>query len=125
MTTRREIKAKTPARRTAKGSKWVDLQLPLYRHIARTLGISERVQLGYIVLPKEVTEVGAQMAAWDANELDSADQCAVAVAKAVYEQEFWPPRYPAPDMLSDFAWICQDDALRRQLEDLPPTEPPA
>ena len=115
-------KAKTPADTHCKGSEWVDLQLPLYRHIARTLGIDDRVQLGYIVLPKDVTEVGRRMAEWNASDLDSADRCAVAVAKAVYKQEFWPPRYPAPDMLSDFAWICQDDALRRQLEEQPRTE---
>ncbi len=62
------------------------------------------------------------MAEWNTSDLDSADTCAKAVAKDVYEQHFWPPRYPAPVMLSDFAWICQDDALRRQLERQPRPE---
>lgn len=115
-------KAKTPAETHLKGGEWVDLQLPLYRHIARSLGIRERVQLGYIVLPKDVAEVGSRMAEWNTSDLDSADLCAKSVAKDVYEQHFWPPRYPAPVMLSDFAWICQDDALRRQLKGLPRTE---
>ena len=115
-------KAKTPAETHCKGGEWVDLQLPLYRHIARTLGIRDRVQLGYILLPKDVAEVGSRMAEWNTSDLDSADTCAKAVAKDVYEQHFWPPRYPAPVMLSDFAWICQDDALRRQLERQPRTE---
>ena len=33
---------------------WVDLQLPLYRHLVAGLGITGDLDMAYIVLPKDV-----------------------------------------------------------------------
>ena len=73
--------------------------------------------MGYIVLPKDVAQVGARMADWDAAQFAAAHALAIEVARGIYNQEFWPPTLPAPDILTDYAAICQDDAFRPQYED--------
>ncbi len=40
------------------GSAWMDLQLPLYRLLARSAGLSGPIQLGYVRLPKKLGDVG-------------------------------------------------------------------
>ncbi len=47
---------------------WIDLRLPLYRHLVKDLGIDRSVQLGYILLPKSLRDVGACMASWSHEE---------------------------------------------------------
>ena len=37
---------------------WSDLQLPLYRHVVRALGIKTEPQVGYILLPKSLKDIG-------------------------------------------------------------------
>ena len=66
--------AKTPQETHFKSKEWVDLQLPLYVQLAQTLKIKGPMQLGYIVLPKDVAKVGALMADWDDKMLAAADQ---------------------------------------------------
>jgi ATP-dependent helicase/nuclease subunit B len=109
--------AKTPQETHIKSQAWVDLQLPLYIKLARTLDIAGPMQLGYIALPKEAAKVGALMADWDDNMLSSAERRAIEVAQSIYHQEFWPPADKTPDMLTDYAAICQDQAFRRNLEE--------
>ena len=65
--------AKTPQETHLKSKEWVDLQLPLYIKLAQTLGIEGPLQLGYIVLPKDVAKVGVLMADWDDTMLAAAD----------------------------------------------------
>ncbi|MGH7459265.1 MAG: PD-(D/E)XK nuclease family protein [Longimicrobiaceae bacterium] len=67
---------------------WIDLQLPLYRHLARTLvdaggaGLippQEPVgglKLGYIRLPRDLAKTGAAIAEWSPAELKAADEAA-------------------------------------------------
>jgi ATP-dependent helicase/nuclease subunit B len=114
--------AKTPEETHRKSHQWVDLQLPLYIRLARTLGCDGPLQLGYIVLPKDVAKVDALMAEWDAAMLASAEQRAREVALAIYRQEFWPPSDKTPEFPSEFAAICQDEAFCRNLEEDLPTE---
>jgi RecB family exonuclease len=109
--------AKTPQETHLKSKEWVDLQLPLYIKLAQTLDIEGPMQLGYIVLPKDVAKVGALMADWDDTMLAAADQRAIEVAQSIYNQEFWPPKDRTPDILTEYAAICQDQAFRRNLED--------
>ncbi len=108
---------KTPQETHLQGGQWVDLQLPLYLHLARTLGIDGPMQLGYIVLPKDVSQVEVLMADWDSDLLAEADQRAIDVAQRIYDQEFWPPATGVPRTLTEYAVICQDYALRRNLEE--------
>jgi ATP-dependent helicase/nuclease subunit B len=114
--------AKTPRETHFKSREWVDLQLPLYVHLAQTLEIEGPRQLGYIVLPKDVAKVGALMADWDDAMLAAADEKAIEVARRIYDQEFWPPAMKTPDILTEYAAICQDLAFRRNLEEDSGTE---
>ena len=99
--------AKTPAEDHLDGGGWVNLQLPLYRHIAATLHIDGGVGLGYINLPKDVVKTGESVAEWTERDLVAADQVARDVVRAVRAEEFWPPA-PTPDYAEDFAPICMD-----------------
>ena len=85
---------------------WVDVQLPLYRHLVRGLGINDDVRLGYILLPKAIEETGACLAPWTPEELAQADYAAAEVVRQVRAEKFWPPS-PGPFSYDDFAVICQ------------------
>jgi hypothetical protein len=69
---------------------WVDVQLPLYRHLVRGLGINDNVQLGYILLPKTLQQTGACIAPWTQEELVHADHAAAEVG-AVRAESSTPP----------------------------------
>ena len=88
-------------------SEWVDLQLPLYRHLARVFSLSQEPRLGYINLPKDLGGVGASFAEWSRDELSDADAAAMRVARCVALREFWPPTDPPPSSLQEFNDICQ------------------
>jgi ATP-dependent helicase/DNAse subunit B len=94
---------------------WVDLQLPLYRHIAAEKGVTGDVRLGYIVLPKDVEQVGEKLADWTEQELEQADATAKKIAGCVLDQQFWPPVEDPPFRPTDFAAICQEDVFGRRL----------
>jgi hypothetical protein len=85
---------------------WVDVQLPLYRHLVSGLGINDDVRLGYILLPKAIEETGACLAPWTPEELAQADHAAAEVVRHVRAEKFWPPS-PGPFSYDDFAVICQ------------------
>ena len=82
--------------------RWVDLQLPLYRHLLSHVRDAagrapcpeppERVRLGYVVLPCEVERAGAAFADWTPDELVEADECARDAVRLVRENAF---RYDA------------------------------
>jgi hypothetical protein len=108
--------AKTPQEVHLRSGQWIDLQLPLYVLLAKTLGITGPLQLGYLVLPKDVAKVGVHMAVWSDAELAQAQAVAIDVARRIYRQEFWPPAYPPPEILTDYAAICQDHAFRPNFE---------
>ena len=90
---------------------WIDLQLPLYRHLVRSLEIEGPVEFGYILLPKDTSRVDYCLAKWTDEELVEADTIAADVVRAVRQARFWPPADPAPDFSGEFAYICQDDVL--------------
>lgn len=87
---------------------WKNLQLPLYRRLVRNLAGSSKVELGYITLP-EADDVTESLAGWTEEELQSADEVAAKVVRAVRSEVFWPPssrlRY------DDFGSICQETRL--------------
>lgn len=88
---------------------WVDLQLPLYRHLVVPLGITGPVDLGYIVLPKDTSRVGPILAEWTEADLREADCAAEGVVRKVRAGVFWPPAKTPPAFSEVFAAICQDD----------------
>ena len=95
---------------------WIDLQLPLYRHLAPSLGYEGPFQLGYVSLPREIGKTGFQLADWNSAELALADQAAVKVVQQIRAGVFWPPTVPPPAFSEPFAAICQDQVFDRQLE---------
>jgi len=97
-----------PDKTHRKRGAWVDLQLPLYRHLVRKLGY-ENPQLGYILLSKKPQDVGAALATWGDEELASADEEARRVIRCVRGEIFWPPS--DPPTFDDYAAICGADLL--------------
>lgn len=87
---------------------WQDLQLPLYRELARFLGVEGKIRLGYILLPKDVGKIGLAAAEWTESELQAALDTASDVVRRVRRQEFWPPAPEPPPFSEDFAAICHD-----------------
>ena len=98
----------SPQKTHCKKSEWIDLQLPLYRYLAREKGINEQVRLGYIVLPKNTANVGLALAEWTPAELEEADEVAREVVRNIRDQKFWPPTQPPPEYSEEFADICLD-----------------
>jgi len=104
---------KTPEQTHRRREEWVDLQLPLYRHLAGSLGISGSIRLGYIVLPKDVSRVRFCIADWTNEDLADADEVASEVVRGIRRQVFWPPADPPPDYSEQFAPICQDGVFEK------------
>ena len=97
-----------PDRAHRQAGRWIDLQLPLYRHLAAGLGITGPVGLGYIVLPKDTTKTGQLLAEWTGEELAEADGVAEGVIRDVWAERFWPPASPAPALLEEFGAITME-----------------
>ena len=91
---------------------WIDFQLPLYRHLVRELGIESRVQLGYILLPKNVDGTGFEMADWSDGELETADAAVRNIAQRILNGEFWPYDQAKDAKYDDFARVCLTGVLR-------------
>jgi ATP-dependent helicase/nuclease subunit B len=106
---------RTPAKVHLSHGKWVDLQLPLYRHIARQMGLVGPIDLGYILLPKDIEKTGDSMAKWNDQQLGEADDLAASIWQSVQEGLFWKPRADAK-YFNGFDLICQQDVFERKLE---------
>ena len=68
---------KSPDKTHVYAGEWVDLQLPLYRGLVRTIGIDDsdvNIALGYINLAKKARDTGWCEAEWDATMLAAAMQ---------------------------------------------------
>jgi ATP-dependent helicase/nuclease subunit B len=111
--------AKSPdqAHRKGRAKQWVDLQLPLYRHLAARAGLIDspdaEVILGYIALPKTSDDTGDLAANWSADELAEADETAGDVIRAIRDRVFYPPGEVSA-RFDDFAAICGTE-LRRDI----------
>jgi RecB family exonuclease len=106
-----------------RGGAWVDLQLPLYRHLLRGVTLTgptanSPVALGYFLLPKDVTRASVEQAAWTEHELAAADETAREVIRKIRQQIFWPPADPPPPFSDELAPICQDHRLGSWQESL-------
>jgi RecB family exonuclease len=107
---------KRPDKAHRQKGEWVDLQLPLYRHLLHSLQLAAQYptaaapQLGYINLPKDLAAIGALIADWNDGDLQAADEAAHAVVRGVRQGQFWPKNGP-PEYPDDFTAICQDHVL--------------
>lgn len=97
------------------GEEWLDLQLPLYRHLARTLGIEGTVRLGYVLLPKHPPERAFALAEWSDDQLAAAIDKAREVVREIRAGTFAPNGDYHGDF-DEFARICQTMAFRDESE---------
>ncbi len=97
-----------PPQRThwSKDRGWTDLQLPLYRHLARAKGLEGPFALGYILLPKDTSKTGAAMARWDETQLADADAHAWEVVRRIRRRDFAPAASFRTGPFDDLARIC-------------------
>jgi len=97
---------RTPEQAHRRAGQWVDLQLPLYRHLLRTMGVVKvEPRLAYLVLPKDISKVGLLEAEWSEQDFASADEAAAEVIRRVRREVFWPPA-PDAEFFEEFAAIC-------------------
>lgn len=103
-----------PAKVHRSGEEWVDLQLPLYRHLWREAWPDApddcAVQLGYFNLPKARSGAGVQLANWDRPTLAAADDTARWVIRQIRSDMFTDS--PAPRFEDEFAAICLENVMR-------------
>ena len=91
--------------------------MPLYRHLIHAAGLKQidlgscRIELGYILLPKDVRQVGLALATWELAELVEADEVARHVIRQIRTGVFEPLATPPPAFGEDFAPITQDHRL--------------
>jgi hypothetical protein len=94
-------KVKKPDQIHRKGRKddkrWVDLQLPLYVHLARAYNSAfNSVLPGYLLLPAPADDIGLYMAdSWTPEDLATADETAFFIVRQLRARCFWPPSDPA------------------------------
>ncbi len=92
-----------------KNQGWVDLQLPLYLHLAGELNLSGQIQLGYILIPEKLDEVQSKLAQWNQAALSEAFEEARRIVRCIRQEIFWPPNHEPPPFSEPFAGICLDD----------------
>jgi len=102
-----------PERVHRRYKQWIDLQLPLYRHLAKPLQVTGDVQLGYVVIPRDTNEVGALLANWSEEELLEADAVVRDTARKILDEEFWQEidRKLFPN---EFDGICQTHVFGKE-----------
>jgi RecB family exonuclease len=96
-----------------KNQVWKDLQLPLYRHMVGRVEGCESIQLGYITLPRKLSDTQFRVAAFKEESLKSADEKAKEIVGLIRAGQFGPPVFPAPFPEDPYEAICQNNILRR------------
>ena len=98
-------------------SGWIDLQLPLYRHLVTALRFENRsdrpVGLGYITLPRDPNKIKFAPAHWTEQQLKEADENAANVIRSLRAKAFWPPNPRPPKFSQDFAGICREEVFEK------------
>ncbi len=97
---------------------WVDLQLPLYRHLVKEVAVVadadfNRVTTGYVLLPKKLSDIGFDQTNWSPDELNAADELAREIIRKIRTNAYWPPALKPPKFSDDYAAICQDNVFEQ------------
>lgn len=79
---------KDPGMAHRSGNRWIDLQLPLYRHLAAELDLADQLHLAYIVMPRDRDEARFLAADWTPDDLRDADEAARDVVRCIRRGEF-------------------------------------
>lgn len=104
----------SPDQTHRKQNEWVDLQLPLYRHLAKPFGVEGNVRLGYITLPRTTTQIREQIADWSESDLLEADERTREIAGSIIREEFWVELDQPVRWFQEFSGICQDGVFDRE-----------
>jgi|GEM_PF-1897256 len=94
---------------------WCDLQLPLYEFAMRALKFKGDIELGYFVLPANVSKSAVLIASWSESQLKEAQGAAQQVAQNVIRGEFWPPNI-LESRFDDFSELIEPDQHSALLE---------
>lgn len=95
---------------------WQDLQLPLYHYLAKQQGITGKIDLAYMNLPKRSDQGGVTVANWSAADLEDAIEVACDVVRHIRAGNFTlGDSYPA-HFNDEFALICQTGVFGDELE---------
>lgn len=115
---------KSPEKSHRSKDQWTNLQLPLYRHLAREIGsLDGELKLGFFVLPKDVSKIDVMEAQWSESELEQADETARNVVRALRERKYWPPAEWSSSWEDPLAAICQVGIFDRHPDDMPIENP--
>lgn len=107
-------RGRTPDESHRRAGQWVDLQLPLYRHLLGELpgiGASALVDVGYFNVPARVEETGIKTPTWTEADYAAADETAREVVRRVRAGVFWPANDAAARAFPEFDAICQTAAI--------------
>ncbi len=107
--------AEKPDSTHRKKNEWVDLQLPLYRLLVRSLGIDDDVELGYVHLPGDLSSIGASIAKWDRADFESAEETARSVAANIVDLKIDRIAPGQEHRFTEFARVCQDTVIDRSI----------
>ena len=78
----RDAKGPAATHRRRSGE-WTNLQLPLYRRLAASLGPPRAIHFGYLTLPEKEGTPSESLAGWSTADLDDADEAAREVVRAL------------------------------------------
>ncbi len=107
--------ADKPERTHRAKDEWIDLQLPLYRLLVRSEGISSNVELGYVQLPGDLSKIGVAIADWKEAELIEAENLARIIAADIIDLKITEVIPSGDRRSSEFSRICQDSVIDRNI----------
>ncbi|HQX50140.1 MAG TPA: PD-(D/E)XK nuclease family protein [Planctomycetaceae bacterium] len=107
--------ADKPEKTHRKKDEWIDLQLPLYRLLVRSEGITSNVELGYVQLPGDLAKIGAAIADWSEADLMNAENLARSIAADIIDLKITEVVPSGDHRSSEFTRICQDTVIDRNI----------
>ncbi len=97
------------------GGEWVDVQLPLYQHLAAQHGIDGEVSLAYFTMPKDPAGVEVRPALWNETQLEEAIETARMVLTKIRQGAF-EMNHDLRNSYDDFPRICQTTAYATEAQ---------
>ncbi|MEI7700047.1 MAG: PD-(D/E)XK nuclease family protein [Planctomycetia bacterium] len=107
--------AEEPAKTHRNREGWVDLQLPLYRLLIRSLAIKGDVELGYVQLPGDLAKVGFALADWSESDLLEAETLARTIAAEILDLKITDVPRLNDLRYAESSRICQDTVIDRHI----------
>ena len=93
----------------------MDLQLPLYRLLIRSLAIKGDVELGYVQLPGDLAKVGFAIADWSDSDLLEAETLARTIAADILDLKITDVPRLNDLRYAESSRICQDTVIDRHI----------